>query len=122
MNAVEELHKKAQAEKEKVRRKNGTGQLQKYGTIYVGDGRLKTIARNEAHERIEVEYQTKQAVLQWKKVIKYLKDSYKQAGTPFTSLGRVPLVEARLMEYLRVFEQLFVFFKDNFDSDNDDGY
>jgi hypothetical protein len=63
MNAVEELHKKAQAEKEKVRCKNGTGQLQKYGTIYVGDGRLKIIARNEARECMEVEYQTKQAVL-----------------------------------------------------------
>ena len=120
INAVEELHKKAQAEKEKVRRKSGTGQLQKYGTIYIGDGRLKAIARNEARERGEAEYQAKQAVLQWKKVIKSLKDSYKQAGTPFTLLGRVPLVEARLMEYLPVFEQLYEFFEDNFDSDDDD--
>jgi hypothetical protein len=62
MNAVEELHKKMQAEKEKVQRKNGTGQLQKYGTIYVGDGRLKAIVRNEACKCIEVEYQAKQAV------------------------------------------------------------
>jgi hypothetical protein len=78
MNAVKELHKKTQAEKEKVQRKNGTSQLQKYGTIYVGDGRLKAIARNEARKRMEVEYQAKQAVLQWKKVIKCLKNSYKQ--------------------------------------------
>ena len=120
INTVEELYKKAQAEKEKVRRKSSTGQLQKYGTIYVGDGRLKAIARNEARERGEAEYKAKQAVLQWKKVIKSLKDSYKQAGTPFASLGRVALVEARLMEYLPVFEQLYEFFEDNFDSDDDD--
>jgi hypothetical protein len=88
----------------------------------VGDGRLKAIARNEARECMEVEYQAKQAVLQWKKVIKCLKDSYKQAGTPFASLGRVPLVEARLMEYLQVFEQFYEIFKDNFDSDNDDRF
>jgi hypothetical protein len=47
--AKEELFKKQAEETEKVRRKSkGNRTVQKYGTIYAGDARLKTIARNES--------------------------------------------------------------------------
>jgi DDE superfamily endonuclease len=49
--AKEELFKKQAEETEKVRRKSkGNRTVQKYGTIYVGDARLKAIARNEAED------------------------------------------------------------------------
>jgi hypothetical protein len=48
----EELEKRRRAELNKARRKvSGNRQVQKYGTIRVGDARLKIIARDEATER-----------------------------------------------------------------------
>src|SRR5450432_3609177 len=48
----EELAKKKEAELNKARRKvSGNKTFQKYGTIRVGDARLKIIARDEAMER-----------------------------------------------------------------------
>jgi hypothetical protein len=47
LNAQNELQKKAKAELEKSARRTSNRTVQKYGPIYVGDGRLKMIARNE---------------------------------------------------------------------------
>src|SRR5450432_919755 len=49
--AREELDSKKDAELEKLRRKQGNRKVQQYGTILVGDARLKVIARDEAAER-----------------------------------------------------------------------
>ena len=48
--AEEELFKKAEAEKEKKRYRSRARYIQLYRTIYTGDTRLRTIARNEAEE------------------------------------------------------------------------
>jgi hypothetical protein len=49
--AQRELDRKYQAENEKARRWEGSDRhIQQYGTIYVGNGRLTAIARNQAEE------------------------------------------------------------------------
>jgi hypothetical protein len=68
--AKEELFKKQAEEQEKTRRKyNGNRIVQKYGTIYAGDARLKTIARNEAEEAAIAEITCKKDEAYNKKVL-----------------------------------------------------
>ena len=64
--AIEELYKKRQAELEKVR-PNGERTVQQFGTITVGDARLKVIARNEAEEAAKECIALKKAESQCKK-------------------------------------------------------
>jgi len=47
----EELQERKEAEMEKLRRKRGNKKVQQYGTIKVGDARLKIMARDEATDR-----------------------------------------------------------------------
>jgi hypothetical protein len=47
----EELQQRKEAEVAKIRRKQGNRQVQQYGTIRVGDARLKLMARDEAIDR-----------------------------------------------------------------------
>jgi hypothetical protein len=66
--AEEELYTKYKAEAEKIRRKSsGDRQIQSYRTIYIGDARLKAIARNKAEEAaIEAIYIRKEESLRKK--------------------------------------------------------
>jgi hypothetical protein len=47
----EELQERKEAEMEKLRRKSSNKKVQQYGTIKVGDARLKIMARDEARDR-----------------------------------------------------------------------
>ena len=68
--AKEELFKKQAEETEKVRRKSkGNRTVQKYGTIYAGDARLKAIARNEAEDAAVAEIAHKKAEAYSKKCL-----------------------------------------------------
>jgi len=88
--AIEELFKRQQAEQEKVRPK-GERHVQQFGTILVGDARLKTMARNTAEEARKVALHKKKEDSQRQK-------REKAEGVAERKLERLAKKEAKLAE------------------------
>ncbi len=81
--AEEELFKKAEAEKEKTRKKSRPGNhIQRYGAIYAGDARLKAAARNLGEERYKAEVAKE-------KEAKFTKDYDYRYGVIMRQAGRL---------------------------------
>jgi Skp family chaperone for outer membrane proteins len=68
--SIEELYEKRQAELAKIK-PNGERTVRQFGTILVGDARLKVIAQNEAEERAK-------EALRLKKNLQRKKQEYKE--------------------------------------------
>jgi hypothetical protein len=64
--AIEELYKKRQQELDKIR-PNGERYIQQFGTILVGDARLRTIVRNETEDAVIEALRNKKEASQRKK-------------------------------------------------------
>ena len=88
--AIEELFKRQQAEQEKVRPR-GERHVQQFGTILVGDARLKTMARNTAEEARKVALHKKKEDSQRQK-------REKAEGVAERKLERLAKKEAKLAE------------------------
>ena len=70
--AKEELYKKEQAEKTRIRRKSGNRQVQKYGVVYKADAKLRIATRDEREDQEELRISQAQEVCKARAVEKQL--------------------------------------------------
>jgi hypothetical protein len=80
-----------EVKKEKARRKLGNKVVQKYGTIEVGDGRLRIISRNEKETEVREESSRK---VEERKLKNYVEDVVKRVRIHYKLANKWPHNEA----------------------------
>jgi hypothetical protein len=84
--AKNELHQRHEADKDKARRRLGNKQVQKYGVISLGDGRLRTANRNEEEDEYKIKCEAKNAESQALKALKEKQEALKVKLKPIMDM------------------------------------